>query len=70
MITVSDTLERLLSIKEVADFLGLHQRTVYTLANEGRIPGFKLGGAWRFDLRTIKNWVNREMTRNCHRPSA
>ncbi|MFH1226995.1 MAG: helix-turn-helix domain-containing protein [Planctomycetota bacterium] len=66
MITANDTVKkRFSSIDDVADFMGLHRRTIYTLASEGRIPGVKIGGKWLFNLRTIKKWVNKQMISNC-----
>ena len=36
------------TIKEVAKFLKLNEKTAYRLAADGKIPGFKVGGSWRF----------------------
>ncbi len=36
------------TIKEVAEYLKLTQKTAYRLAADGKIPGFKVGGSWRF----------------------
>jgi excisionase family DNA binding protein len=30
--------------------------TVRRLAREGRIPAFKAGGQWRFDVKEIEEW--------------
>ncbi len=38
----------ILTIKEVAEYLKLNEKTAYRLASEGKIPGFKVGAAWRF----------------------
>jgi excisionase family DNA binding protein len=38
----------LFTIKEVAEYLKLTEKTAYRLAAEGKIPGFKVGGSWRF----------------------
>ena len=38
----------ILTIKEVAEFLKLTEKTAYRLAADGKIPGFKVGGSWRF----------------------
>jgi excisionase family DNA binding protein len=38
----------ILTIKEVAVFLKLTEKTAYRLAADGKIPGFKVGGSWRF----------------------
>jgi excisionase family DNA binding protein len=36
------------TINEVAEYLKLTKKTAYRLAAEGKIPGFKVGGSWRF----------------------
>jgi excisionase family DNA binding protein len=42
-----------LTIREVAELLKIYEETVYKLAAESKIPGFKVGGSWRFDRSTI-----------------
>jgi len=58
-------ISKMLTIKEVAELMGVHERTIYRLANEGKMPGFKFGGTWRFDPETIKQWISQEMLKNC-----
>ncbi len=41
---------RIVKPKELAEFLRLTQETVCKLAAEGKLPGFKIGRSWRFDL--------------------
>lgn len=38
----------ILTIREVAEYLKNNEKTAYRLAAEGKLPGFKVGGAWRF----------------------
>ena len=40
--------EQILTLKEVAAYLKLAEKTAYRLASEGKLPGFKVGGSWRF----------------------
>ena len=40
--------EEILTIREVAELLKLHPKTVNKLANSGRLPGYKIGRQWRF----------------------
>jgi excisionase family DNA binding protein len=42
------------TVREVAAFLRLKECTVYSLASQGKLPGFKLGKSWRFDMGRIK----------------
>jgi excisionase family DNA binding protein len=37
-----------MTIKELSEYLKLNEKTAYRLASEGKIPGFKVGGSWRF----------------------
>ena len=38
----------IMDIKEVADYLHVGGRTVYSLVKQKKIPGVKVGGQWRF----------------------
>ncbi len=48
----------IMTIREVADYLRLTEKTAYRLAAEGKIPGFKVGGSWRFKREQIEDWIN------------
>lgn len=50
----------ILTIKQVADYLKIAEKTAYRLAAEGAIPGFKVGGSWRFRQDDIINWVKQQ----------
>jgi excisionase family DNA binding protein len=49
--------DEILTIKEVADFLMVNERTVYGLAAAKKIPTFKVGTAWRFKKNEIDKWI-------------
>lgn len=49
--------ENIMTVKEVADYLRVNQRTVYRLAVEGKLPGFKVGATWRFKRSDIDGWI-------------
>ena len=49
-----------LTLKGVAELLKLSEKTIYRLAQAGRLPGFKAGGQWRFDKSDIQNWTDRQ----------
>jgi len=50
----------IMTIKEVAAYLKLTEKTAYRLAAEGKIPGFKVGGSWRFRRNEIEKWIDRQ----------
>jgi excisionase family DNA binding protein len=47
----------ILTIKEVSAYLKITEKTAYRLAGEGKIPGFKVGGGWRFRKSEIDAWI-------------
>ena len=49
--------ETVMTVKEVADYLRVNQRTVYRLAVERKMPGFKVGATWRFKRVDIDGWI-------------
>lgn len=50
--------DSVLTVKEVADYLRVNQRTVYRLAVERKLPGFKVGATWRFKRVDIDRWID------------
>lgn len=50
----------ILTIKQVADYLKVTERTIYRLAGSKRIPAFKVGGTWRFSRSDIDNWIKHQ----------
>jgi excisionase family DNA binding protein len=47
----------ILTIKELSLYLKLAEKTAYRLASDGKIPGFKVGGSWRFRKSEIDRWI-------------
>ncbi len=47
----------ILNVDQVADMLHLHAITVYRLVKGGQLPGFKVGGRWRFHRDALENWM-------------
>jgi|GEM_PF-1113909 len=53
--------DEILTIREVAELLKLNEKTAYKLALAGEIPGFKVGGSWRFERQAIASWIKRKV---------
>ncbi len=55
--------EKLWSVKQVADYLGVSTRTVQTYVNEQdpelRLNGIYLGNRWRFEEKDVKDFIER-----------
>lgn len=50
----------IMTIKELADYLKIAEKTAYRFALEKKIPGFKVGGAWRFRRKEIDEWIEKQ----------
>ena len=46
-----------LTIDELAGYLKVPKSTLYKLAQEGKVPGQKVGRHWRFRKETIDRWL-------------
>lgn len=47
----------ILTLDEVALYLKAGKKTVYRLVQQGELPGFKLGGTWRFRRSELDRWI-------------
>ena len=55
---MSPQLEPAMTVKDVAAFLNVDEKTVYRLSQKGELPGFKVAGAWRFQRADIQSWID------------
>lgn len=51
-----------MTVREVATLLAVDEKTIYRLAQQGKLPGFKVAGTWRFQLQDIHGWIDRQKT--------
>lgn len=49
--------DEILTISEVAKLLKINEKTAYRLASQSEIPGFKVGGSWRFRADELRRWM-------------
>ncbi|MBP1739872.1 MAG: molybdate-binding protein domain [Deltaproteobacteria bacterium] len=49
--------EEMMSTKEVARYLGVHEKQVYALVKSKRIPSTRITGKWVFPKRLIDEWI-------------
>lgn len=56
----ANTEGEILTLKEVAEYLKVTERTIYRLAGAKKIPAFKVGGTWRFSRVDIDEWIRRQ----------
>lgn len=55
--------DEVLTIDELAIYLKVSKSTLYKLAQEGKVPGQKIGKHWRFLRSTIDEWLANESQR-------
>ena len=46
----------MLNLVEVAEYLRVHPSTIYRMLKQRKIPAFKLGSDWRFNVESIDRW--------------
>lgn len=46
-----------LNADEASDYLGISSSNLYSMAQQGRVPGHKLGKMWRFNKSDLDAWV-------------
>jgi excisionase family DNA binding protein len=51
----------LMTVKQLADYLNVNERTVLKLVAEGTLPGVKIGNQWRFRKAMIDTWLDDQM---------
>ena len=49
-----------MTIDELAEYLQVSKSSLYKLAQDGRVPGQKVGKHWRFHRETIDAWLARQ----------
>jgi len=49
--------EELLDLRQAAALLGMHWKTLETMARDHRIPALKVGKRWRFRASSLNRWL-------------
>lgn len=50
--------DKIMTLEEVAEYLRVKPQTIYTWAQEKKIPAAKLGREWRFKKSMVDKWFN------------
>lgn len=61
---MENTQSDILTVDEAAELLKIPRSSVYKLAQQGKIPGQKVGRHWRFHRITLLKWIAGELDRN------
>ena len=46
-----------LSVSEVAEYLGVGKKRVYELLNDGSLKGFGMGATWKISRMALENYI-------------
>ncbi len=52
--------DKIITVKELAEYLKIAEKTAYRFAAEGKVPCFKVGGSWRFRRSEIEKWIAKQ----------
>jgi len=52
------TMPEIMTTREMAKYLKLHEITICKFAKEGKIPAIRIGRVWRFDKEAIDRWIS------------
>jgi excisionase family DNA binding protein len=50
----------ILTLPEIAQLLKVAEKTVYTMAQKGELPAFKVRGQWRFKRADLDHWIEEQ----------
>ena len=53
--------DEILTIRDVAALLKIGEKTAYTMAQAGDLPGFKVRGQWRFRRNDLDAWIRQQV---------
>lgn len=51
------TTPRLMVVSELAEYLHVHQGTIYRLIKRRKLPAIRVGSDWRFSVAQIDKWI-------------
>ena len=52
-----DSILTILSVSEVAEYLGVGKNRVYELLNDGSLKGFRMGATWKISRMALENYI-------------
>jgi excisionase family DNA binding protein len=55
---MANTPDQAMTVRDVAGYLNVDEKTVYRLVKRGDLPGFKVAGAWRFKRSDLDSWID------------
>jgi excisionase family DNA binding protein len=66
--TVVPRSRTVMTLQEIADYLHVTRSTIHRLLKHRRIPAFRIGRHWRFNVEEVENWCSSHTL--CENPKA
>lgn len=57
----------IMTTQELAEYVKLNEKTVIKMAQQGKLPGVKIGNQWRFHLTAIDNYLQGKIVKSSDR---
>ena len=57
MVSIAGEQPTMMTVREVAGYLRVHEMTIYRMARHGEIPAYKVGNHWRLNRHRIEEWL-------------
>lgn len=57
-------MDDLMTTRQLQQLLHVDRITIYRMLEDGRLPGFKVGGQWRFPRREVEKWLQGQRSNN------
>lgn len=61
-------MDSMMTARQVAELLGVHENWVYDQAASGELPSYKIGGTRRFDPDELRGWIAEHREANRKQP--
>ena len=50
----------MMTLRELAAYLKMPEKTLYRIVADRKIPGFKVGASWRFRKSEVDTWIEKQ----------
>jgi excisionase family DNA binding protein len=60
-VSFPDSNDKLMTVRQVAGYLNVNERTILKLVGEGVLPGVRIGNLWRFRKAMLDAWLDDQM---------
>lgn len=57
-------MDKILTTRELAEYVKLNEKTIIKMAQEGKLPGVKISNKWRFQLSAVDHYLQRSIVQS------